>query len=72
MNMNGQATLVFVSCLITAQAIVNASVATDSAGGVLHRLIGERASSFQFRDVDAVDGKDVFEVGARDGRVSIA
>jgi alpha-N-acetylglucosaminidase len=72
MNMNGQATLVFVLCLITAATSVNASVATDSAGGVLQRLIGERASSFQFRDIDAVDGEDVFEVDARDGRVNIA
>lgn len=64
--------VIFVGAVSIVASTADASPATEAAAGVMHRLIGDRAVAFEFSDVDPVDGRDVFEVEARGGRVRVS
>src|SRR3954470_16573149 len=45
--------------------------ATESAKSVLVRLLDQRASDFAFQPIAAVDGNDVYEIEASNGKVVV-
>src|SRR2546427_9003599 len=44
---------------------------SSAASDVLKRLVRDRASSFAFQQIPADNGKDVYEIEARDGKVIV-
>ncbi len=56
---------------IAAQVAPVATADHAAARGVLERLIGERAADFSFEEIPAVEGRDVYEIEASGGRVTV-
>lgn len=65
-----RAGLVLTVCCGVGRTLVHADQ-TDAARGVLTRLIGKRAAELRFELIEKDHGRDVFEIAAIDGRVTV-
>ena len=62
--------IVMVVGLMTARP-VTAATPGEAARGLVQRLVGNRADQFVFAPIPKEDGRDVFELESRDGKIVV-
>lgn len=63
---------VFLMLLVTVTALAHAQEPSEAARNLLQRLISQHAPQFVFENIPADQGRDVFEIETRGGKVVIS